>query len=124
MSNKKRVEGDDGGQRSNKLLLVGNPDQIKLAFTLLNRELDINKSVNTKLEPFRPCYYPYSVFYNFEGKKMWEGYRRNFKGQFAPKRPRLNCRLPLLDPFHPRGQCGNPCPLCQLAYLYDYHIHI
>jgi len=122
MTNQGTDEGE-GGQRSDKLLIVGNPNQVKLAFSLLNRELDLGEHLNTKQAAFREVYNPYNPFYEYEGKKLWEGYKRNFKGQYPPLKPRRDCRLPLRNQFHPKGQCGNPCSLCQMAYLYDYHVH-
>ncbi|XP_068205032.1 small ribosomal subunit protein mS40 [Palaemon carinicauda] len=42
---------------------------------------------------------------------VWKKYRRNFKGQFAPKKTRRTCIR--------NGQIstGNPCPICRDEYL-------
>jgi len=106
-----------------QLLIVGDPDQVKLAFDLLNRELNLKERVNPSLPQYRKALNPYQPWYKFQGKKLWEGYRRNFKGQYPPLTPRRDCRVPLRKTSGHKGQCGNPCPLCQMAYLYDYHVH-
>jgi len=105
------------------LLIVGNPDQVKLAFDLLNRELNLREKVNPNLPQFRQTANPYTPWFKFQGKKLWEGYRRNYKGQYPPLTPRRDCRVPLRKTTGHKGSCGNPCSLCQMAYLYDYHVH-
>ncbi|KAK8760921.1 uncharacterized protein LOC144115245 isoform X2 [Amblyomma americanum] len=46
---------------------------------------------------------------------VWTMYRRNFKGQFPPKKTRRNCVK--------KGMIatGNPCPLCRDEYLVVHH---
>ncbi|KAJ8983408.1 hypothetical protein NQ317_005873 [Molorchus minor] len=47
----------------------------------------------------------------YEGQPVWVPYRRNHKGQFAPRKTRKTCIR--------QGQIatGNPCPLCRDEYL-------
>jgi len=42
---------------------------------------------------------------------VWVQYRRNFKGQFAPKKTRKTCIR------HGMISTGNPCPICRDEYL-------
>lgn len=42
---------------------------------------------------------------------IWLQYRRNFKGQFAPRKTRKTCiRAGVIS-------AGNPCPICRDEYL-------
>jgi len=125
MSNKVREKGEE---MSEKLLLVGDPLQMKLAVNLLNRRFDLRALLSSQAEKFQRRndeFNPYSPFNpkNFSTKKLWEGYRRNFKGQYAPLKPRLNCMVPKRDQYVEKGKCGNPCSLCQMDYLYGYRAH-
>ncbi|CAG2122557.1 unnamed protein product, partial [Medioppia subpectinata] len=43
--------------------------------------------------------------------KVWQLYRRNFKGQFSPFRSRDNC---IIDNYI---YTSNPCPVCRDEYL-------
>ncbi|XP_012559796.1 uncharacterized protein LOC105846011 [Hydra vulgaris] len=90
---------------SSFLLLVGNSfqinkasEQIKNLFEGRLPKVEINKRSDFKL--------------------IWHGYKRNYKGQFAPLKPRkkcIRCGGKMLS--------GNPCPLCQLKINNDYDLH-
>lgn len=132
MSNAKKVidtEDEESAEENGTLLLVGNPEQLKSAVTLLNKELDLRLEMRSHGEQYMKMagtssYNPYSPFHsNNLDKKLWEGYRRNFKGQYAPEKPRASCMKPKRDQFVLKGQCGNPCPLCQMIYLFGYNVH-
>ncbi|XP_039288392.1 28S ribosomal protein S18b, mitochondrial isoform X2 [Nilaparvata lugens] len=49
---------------------------------------------------------------------VWVKYRRNFKGQFAPKETRKTCIR--------KGQIatGNPCPICRDEYLVPHETNV
>ncbi|CAN7993410.1 unnamed protein product [Ixodes hexagonus] len=49
---------------------------------------------------------------------VWTSYRRNFKGQFPPRKTRETCI---------RGgeiRTGNPCPICRDEYLVVHHTNV
>ncbi|CAH3169118.1 unnamed protein product [Porites lobata] len=50
-----------------------------------------------------------------DGAPIWINYRRNFLGQFAPKRTRERC-------IRRTVVCSNPCPLCQLKAKKNYDL--
>lgn len=124
MANKARVKDEE---MSGKLLIVGDLAQMQLAFNLLNSKFDLRSLFSSPCQKFtrkNDDSNPYTPFnpQNFY-KKMWQSYRRNFKGQYAPLKPRQSCVRPARDQYAPKGQCGNPCALCQMIYLYGYHVH-
>lgn len=49
---------------------------------------------------------------------VWEQYRRNHKGVFAPKKTRKTCIR------QGKISCGNPCPICRDEYLVLDHRNI
>jgi len=92
------VESDATDETSQNLLVVGNPNQIEKAFDALNKlfgnEVGINKKKGVKVD---------------DGDKLlWHGYKRNYKGQYAPTKARKNCIR-----RHGRHH-ANICPLCQM----------
>jgi len=119
-------EDEESSVASRKeLLVVGNPTQIEKAFRLLDRALDLktdpgdfNITSNVRKDS------PYHQHFNHENKLIWEGYRRNFRGQYVPKQSRERCIYPKWgrDEYALKGQVGNPCPLCQMIYMSDFHI--
>lgn len=99
-------EADESGETVNKFHVVGTSQQRKKAVDLLNSlingkeipNLDTSKENHNKL--------------------IWHGYKRNYKGQFAPLKPRkkcIRCGGKMLS--------GNPCPICQMKLNSDYNIH-
>lgn len=92
---------------SEQVLLVGASRQVKRAMEILQRtgdkEQDQIKEGNTSAP---------------NTKLIWHGYKRNFKGQYPPEKPRRQC-------IRCGGKMisGNPCPLCQLQMSSDYNIH-
>ena len=91
-------------ESNSSILLVGNSFQINKATEQIKSlveghmpKLEVNKRSDIKL--------------------IWHGYKRNYKGQFAPLKPRkkcIRCGGKMLS--------GNPCPLCQLKINNDYDI--
>lgn len=54
----------------------------------------------------------------YGGYLVWEQYRRNHKGIFAPKRTRKTCIR------QGKISCGNPCPICRDEYLVLDHRNV
>ena len=83
------------------VLVVGRPFQIKAATDVL-----LNGSVESKDD------------LKHGERFIWQGYSRNFKGQFPPERPRRTC-------IRCAGHriSGNPCPLCQVQLKSNYKVH-
>lgn len=52
----------------------------------------------------------------YQDYKIWELFRRNFKGQFSPAVPRLSCVGD--DGF---VKTSNPCAICRDRYLVLHH---
>nr|XP_046909477.1 28S ribosomal protein S18b, mitochondrial-like isoform X2 [Dermatophagoides farinae] len=55
----------------------------------------------------------------YQDYKIWELFRRNFKGQFSPAVPRLSCVGD--DGF---VKTSNPCAICRDRYLVLHHKNI
>ena len=84
------------------VLVVGRPFQIKAATdVLLNGAVEDTENLDSQDE-----------------RLVWHGYKRNFKGQFPPEKPRKMC-------IRNAGNrvSGNPCPLCQIKLKSDYNVH-
>ncbi|RZF37931.1 hypothetical protein LSTR_LSTR005431 [Laodelphax striatellus] len=49
---------------------------------------------------------------------VWKQYRRNFKGQFTPRKTRKTCIR--------KGEIstGNPCPICRDEYLIPHETNV
>jgi len=95
---------NDCVDESSKLLLVGQVNRIKLATTYLNAYFN-NEEIPSKRK-----------FEAEDYSLIWHGYRRNFKGQFAPKKPRKKC-------IRYDRVTGNPCPMCQMKIEDEYEPH-
>ena len=81
--------------------ISGSAHQIKHTLSLLKSAVEgkpmarghVGKAVKTENEP------------------IWKGYRRNFKGQYAPSRTRKTC---IRWKSNGREVSGNPCPICKI----------
>lgn len=76
-----------------------NSDGKSLLLDLLNQKLTFPFTNKTA---FKETYQDY---------KIWQLFRRNFKGQFSPAKPRINC---IEDGFI---KSSNPCVICRDRYL-------
>ena len=104
-------------QKSRDLLVVGNTNQIQRAFEYLNKFLGDTQQIEIAEQDDRRKIKSTEQDVD-DNKLMWHGYRRNFKGQFPPLKPRKKC-------IRCKGKkiCGNPCPLCQMTLSSNYEIH-
>lgn len=93
---------DEDEKVKKELLLVGHANRLKGVQSYLNAFFYSEEEPKLK---FMPQDY----------KLIWQGYRRNFKGQFVPKKPRKKC-------IRYDRVLGNPCPMCQLKLESDYDI--
>ena len=91
----------------NKFLVVGTSPQRKSAIELLQAVIDGRDTPTMeKASQFK------------DEKLVWHGYKRNYKGQYAPLKPRrkcIRCGGKLLS--------GNPCPLCQMKINSNYDVY-
>jgi len=99
-----KVDDDEDVGQSKELLLVGHGNRLKAVHNHLNAYF----ADEDPPEKFR--------FMPADFRLIWQGYRRNFKGQFPPKKPRKKC-------IRYDRVLGNPCPLCQLKIESDYDPH-
>ena len=99
-----RWKKDDGEMvlDEDPVLVVGRPFQIKAATDVL-----LSGSIENKDE-----------LEKYDKRLIWQGYKRNFKGQFPPENPRRTC-------IRCAGHriSGNPCPLCQMQLKSNYNVH-
>ncbi|KAF7490154.1 28S ribosomal protein S18b [Sarcoptes scabiei] len=54
----------------------------------------------------------------YQNYKVWEVFRRNFRGQYSPVVPRLSC---LDEGF---VKTSNPCPICRDRYLVLHYTNL
>ncbi|XP_062515522.1 small ribosomal subunit protein mS40-like [Corticium candelabrum] len=54
-----------------------------------------------------------------DGKLIWEGYTRNYKGHLPPRRTRLRCYRKLYQ-TGTYVVSGNPCPICKDKIKIDH----
>lgn len=89
------------------LLIVGSTMQVKIATQQIKAIIDGTTPPKSE-----------DMFSEQNKKLIWHGYKRNFKGQYPPAKPRKKC-------IRCGGKMisGNPCPLCQLKLKSNYDIH-
>lgn len=102
-----KSDTDEEGTAVNKFLVVGTSPQRKSAIELLQAVIDGRDTPTMeKASQFK------------DEKLVWHGYKRNYKGQYAPLKPRrkcIRCGGKLLS--------GNPCPLCQMKINSNYDVY-
>ena len=102
-----KSDTDEEGTAVNKFLVVGTSAQRKSAIELLQAVIDGRDTPTMeKASQFK------------DEKLVWHGYKRNYKGQYAPLKPRrkcIRCGGKLLS--------GNPCPLCQMKINSNYDVY-
>ena len=101
-----KSDTDEERAAVNKFLVVGTLPRRKLAIELLQAVIDGRDTPTLEKTS------------QFEDEKLvWHGYKRNYKGQYAPLKPRrkcIRCGGKLLS--------GNPCPLCQMKLNSNYDV--
>ena len=102
-----KSDTDEEGTAVNKFLVIGTSPQRKSAIELLQAVIDGRDTPTMeKTSQFK------------DEKLVWHGYKRNYKGQYAPLKPRrkcIRCGGKLLS--------GNPCPLCQMKINSNYDVY-